>query len=685
MLDDTVDITERYGSFETAVREVSEQVLGKRNSCGLPSWVSDKTINLKVERDEAKKKFSLSKSPKSRERWRKLNAALNDSYKADEAAALDRQMEELKLADETGNYTTTWKIIHSISGKDTKRNVKVKKRDGQPPLSEQDLLEEWKDYFSSILNNDSGLAPSEIPTPADEDLPICTDPPSREETAEAIAAMKVNKAAGLDCAITAEALQGGGDQMIDTIHAFCSEVFTTLSPPRQWITNVIIPLPKKGDLSLMTNYRGISLMSIAAKVYNKILLNRIRPHVDPLLRSNQAGFRPGRSCAQQIHILRRIMEGFKEYQLPLTVTFVDFKKAFDSINRSVMFSVLRHYGIPKAVVSAIQVLYTNSSSAVMVDGGISESFDVTTGVLQGDVLAPFLFIILVDHLLGKACEADSGVVTHPRQSRRYPAKSLNDLDFADDIALLESSIPRAQSQLSRTADAAADLGLIISAPKTEYMTINCHPQPPLQVYGNSINHVSDFRYLGSMMASSASDLKRRKSLAWTAFWKLQRLWRNPNLPISTKVRLFDTTCVTILLYGCESWVISKAMEDKINAFGTSCYRIMLNIKRIDRVTNVSIYNLTKTTPLVERARARQLKFLGHILRMPVEEPCREYAIYVPKHGKRKPGRQRTLFLKYTQCLLGDLNDMLDQRQLSAMAQDRCSWRKLVVACSAAER
>ncbi len=69
--------------------------------------------------------------------------------------------------------------------------------------------------------------------------------------------------------------------------------------------NVIIPLPKKGDLSLMTNYRGISLMSIAAKVYNKILLNRIRPHIDPLLRSNQAGFRSGRSCAQQIHSLKK--------------------------------------------------------------------------------------------------------------------------------------------------------------------------------------------------------------------------------------------------------------------------------------------------------------------------------------------------------------------------------------------
>ena len=112
-----------------------------------------------------------------------------------------------------------------------------------------------------------------------------------------------------------------------------------------------------------------------------------------------------------------------------------------------MFSVLRHYGIRQALVNAIEVLYTNSSSAVMVDGGISKPFDVSTGMLQGDVLAPFIFIILVDYLLGKAYGPDSGVVTHPRQSRRYQAKLLNDLDFADDIALLESSIPRAHNSL----------------------------------------------------------------------------------------------------------------------------------------------------------------------------------------------------------------------------------------------
>ena len=130
-------------------------------------------------------------------------------------------------------------------------------------------------------------------------------------------------------------------------------------------------------------------------------------------------------------------------------------------------------------------------------------------------------------------------------SRRYHAEMLNDLDFADDIALLESSMSWAQSQLTRTADATGDL--VISTPKTEFMTINCHPQPPLQVYGTSINHVTDFKYLGSMMASSASDLKRRNALAWTAFWKLERLWKSPSIPISTKVKLFNTTCITVWL------------------------------------------------------------------------------------------------------------------------------------------
>ena len=74
------------------------------------------------------------------------------------------------------------------------------------------------------------------------------------------------------------------------------------------------------------------------------------------------------------------------------------------------------------------------------------------------------------------------------------------------------------------------------------------------------------------------------------------------------------------------------MEGEINAFGTSCYRIMLNIKRIDRVFSAKIYDLTQSAPLVENVRTRQLRFLGMKLRMPDDEPCKEYALYIQPHG-----------------------------------------------------
>ena len=136
---------------------------------------------------------------------------------------------------------------------------------------------------------------------------------------------------------------GGDEVMAKMVHNFRWSIYISY-PPEQRITNVIAPLPKKGNLSLMINYRGITLMSNSAKVYNKILLSRIRDHVDRnILRRNHAGVRPGKSCAQRFHMLRRIIEAFESQQHPLT--FIDFKKVFDSINRNVMFAVLRHYGI----------------------------------------------------------------------------------------------------------------------------------------------------------------------------------------------------------------------------------------------------------------------------------------------------------------------------------------------------
>ncbi len=134
---------------------------------------------------------------------------------------------------------------------------------------------------------------------------------------------------------------------------------------------------------------------------------------------------------------------------------------------------------------------------------------------------------------------------------------MNDLDFADDVALLESSLPRARARHARTAAAAADLGLVMSAPGAECMTAGCDPRPPLGVYGRPIGHVTDFGYLGSMVGCGTAGLEGGRALAWAAFWRLGRLWGDPSLPIETGIKLFETACVAILMCGCGSWVVAR--------------------------------------------------------------------------------------------------------------------------------
>ena len=110
----------------------------------------------------------------------------------------------------------------------------------------------------------------------------------------------------------------------------CNFALTNNISPSIWLQSQIIPIPKKGDLTLPTNYRGISLLPIAAKFYKKLLLNRLRPKIEPILCKNQNGFRPDRSTLGQILTLRRIIEEIKFCNQTASIIFVDCSKAFDS-------------------------------------------------------------------------------------------------------------------------------------------------------------------------------------------------------------------------------------------------------------------------------------------------------------------------------------------------------------------
>ena len=129
---------------------------------------------------------------------------------------------------------------------------------------------------------------------------------------------------------------------------------------------------------------------------NKMLLNRIKPHLDPHLKPNQNGFTPKRSTTAHILALRRIIEGVKSNNLKAIILFIDFKKAFDSIRRGKMMKILRAYGIPEQLVKAITLLYEDTNAKVLTPDGETDMFDIIAGVLQGYTLAPSLIAIVID-------------------------------------------------------------------------------------------------------------------------------------------------------------------------------------------------------------------------------------------------------------------------------------------------
>nr|KAG5688202.1 hypothetical protein BaRGS_027797 [Batillaria attramentaria] len=145
------------------------------------------------------------------------------------------------------------------------------------------------------------------------------------------------------------------------LHSLFSKIWEKEEVPAQWKEGIVIKLPKKGDLRDCSNYRGIMLLSVPGKVLNRILLERMREAVDPMLRDQQAGFRRNRSCADQIASLRIIVEQSLEWNSPLFINFIDYEKAFDSVDREALWKLLRHYGVPGKIISLIQCTYQDMS------------------------------------------------------------------------------------------------------------------------------------------------------------------------------------------------------------------------------------------------------------------------------------------------------------------------------------
>ena len=141
------------------------------------------------------------------------------------------------------------------------------------------------------------------------------------------------------------------------------------------------------------------LLSVPGKVLNRIILERLKNEVDIILRDHQADFRQGRGCIEQIATLRIIVEQSLEFDSSLYINFVDYEKAFDSLDRDTLWKLLQHYGIPEKFITLIRNTYDGMTCKVTHAGRLTESFQVKTGVRQECLLSPFMFLVAIDWIM----------------------------------------------------------------------------------------------------------------------------------------------------------------------------------------------------------------------------------------------------------------------------------------------
>ena len=332
-----------------------------------------------------------------------------------------------------------------------------------------------------------------------------TEKPCKEEIAKAIQEQKNEKAPGPD-GIPAEILKAdikhlNTDVVRDLWEGFGGGNYS-------WGLERGLPgkVPKKGDLADCNNYRGITMLSVPEKIFSQIILQRLVDALEEILRDQQMGFRKSRSCTDHIVTLWIIAEQSLEWNSSLYITFIDFEKAFDIVDHSTLWQILRHYGIPEKFIAIIKQSYYNSQIRVIHNRELTPPFSVKTGVRQGCILSPMLFLLVIDWIMKTTTEGS-------RTGLQWTLLSqLHDLDFADNLALLSHNHRQTQDKVYSLATTTEMAGLNIKKKqekhntKTKTKRINSTNQAPIKLDNEDIDNVASF-----------TDLPRKHDSCW---------WRN---------------------------------------------------------------------------------------------------------------------------------------------------------------
>ena len=384
-----------------------------------------------------------------------------------------------------------------------------------------------------------------------------------DEVEQSFHALKAGRT-GAEDGLVAEMLKTGHCGLVEALASFFDAILQgSMDAPESWRRTKLKVIFKKGDLELPSNYRPISIIPVVAKLYSTILYKRTRALCDKRLADEQFSFRQGRGCADAVHILRTVIEKSAEWGEELWVATLDVEKAFDRVHHSSLFEALLTNKVDVSIVAALHRLYTGLHASVELwPGESSRTFQIQCGVRQGDPLSPLLFNLVLSQVLEKV------KTIWPRRNygtnvgRSLRGERLTHIAFADDMTLTTRSWTSMKRMLSTLRDAFAKRGLALHPS-------NCQVQTNIaewQRRGETViedgflvkvlDADSDLILLGTILGLrdvTEKEIINRIASGWKMFWSLKRVLLNQRTSVHRRLRLFDSTVGSCVLWCCESW------------------------------------------------------------------------------------------------------------------------------------
>ena len=368
------------------------------------------------------------------------------------------------------------------------------------------------------------------------------------------------------------------ENMVFYLHKFFNFCFQTGTIPKIWGKSIINPIPKSSTVNTRDplSYRGIAVTPVVYKIYCSLLNSKLTEVIESgnVLFEGQNGFRKGRSTIDHLSSLTNIIDTRRRKKLSTFCAFIDLKKAYDSVNRDILWGKLNNV-IDNKLFNAIRSLYSNVMCTVKVNNFFTDWFNVKTGLKQGCALSPMLFNLYINDLairidsLGKGIDID-GV-------------NCSILLFADDIVLISDNAVNLQCILDELNIWCTANCMNINANKSNVVHFRNKSVDRCQFlfkWGNAqIDYVSQYKYLGLVLSEHLDYSVTAKFVAQAASRALGLLMAKSKsiggFPYEAFTKLFESTIIPIITYGASVW--SNEEFSCINAVQHRAARYLLNV------------------------------------------------------------------------------------------------------------